>query len=86
MTITTPNQSFNLSPDKRSEQELDKFLDNPKSTEEDSEACPQDELKQAEDYADDETEECRVDDDKYSKSHDYLSLVVNDMFLKLAYL
>lgn len=86
MTITTPNQSSNLSPDKWSEQELDKLLDNPKSAKEDSEACPQEKFQQAKGYANDETEECRVDDDKYSKSHDYLSLMVNDMFLKLAYL
>lgn len=71
---------------KWSEQELHKLFDNPKSADEDSEACPQDELKQAEGYADDETGKCRVADDKYSKSHDYLSLMVTDMFLKLAYL
>lgn len=75
---------------KRSEQKLDNLLANPYNADEDAEACVPNEFQYTDGNADDETkhdaEDSNVNADKYSKSHDLLSLMVTDMFLKLAYL
>lgn len=81
---------LSLLTNKRSEQELDNLLSNPYNTDEDADACVPYEFHHTDGNANDETnhdaEDCNVNADKYSKSHDFLSLMVTDMFLKLAYL
>lgn len=65
---------------------LDNLLPNPKHAEENTDTGVEEKFQGENDNADDDTDDYSIEGDENSKSHDYLSLMVNDYFLKLQYM
>lgn len=91
VTITTPKQPFSpCSAPQGTKQTLHQFLNDPKSTEKHADASVPQEFQHSDGNTNDETkhyaEDCNVNADKYSKSHDYYYLMINDYVLKYGFI
>lgn len=75
-----------LSSSQRAEKALDNLLPNQKHAEEYADTSLEENLQGENDNADDDTNDYSIEGDENTKSHDYLSLMVNDYFLKLQYM
>lgn len=84
-SITTPIQSIStLTFCPRTEQRSPKFVDNPERTEEETNERITQKFQHADSKTDNEANDYGVQTNK--NTHDYVSLMVNDYFIKLAYL
>lgn len=87
MRIPTLIRSLLTSPpSQRTEKALDNLLPNPKHAEENTDTGVEEKFQGENDNANDDTNDYSIEGDENTKSHDYLSLMVNDYFLKLQYM
>lgn len=84
-SITTPNQSIStLTFRPRTEQRFHELLNNPDRSKEETDKRIAQHLQNENGNADNKADDKAIETNK--NEHDYVSLMVNDYFLKLAYL